>query len=67
VNWQIIGYAYEKLDYADIYNMPNGTTLYNGGSWAPSIRYYGGKFHVFYYDNLGFFVSCIADKPEGPY
>ena len=67
VNWQIIGYAYEKLDYADVYNMPNGTFRYNGGSWAPSIRYHDDKFHVFYYDNLGFFVSCIADKPEGPY
>ena len=67
MNWQIIGYAYEKLDYADVYNMPNGTFRYNGGSWAPSIRYHDAKFHVFYYDNLGFFVSCIADKPEGPY
>jgi len=47
--------------------MPNGSTRYNGGSWAPCIRYYNGQFHVFYYDNLGFFVSCIADKPEGPY
>ncbi|CAF1217895.1 unnamed protein product [Adineta ricciae] len=67
VNWQIIGYAYEKLDYADIYNMPNGSSLYNGGAWAPSIRYYDGKFHIFYFDNLGFFVTCISAKPEGPY
>ncbi|CAF1512109.1 unnamed protein product [Adineta ricciae] len=67
VNWQIIGYAFEKLDYADIYNMPNGSSLYNGGAWAPSIRYFGGKFHISYYDNLGFFVTCISDKPEGPY
>ena len=52
MNWEITGYAFEKLDYADIYNMPNG------GAWAPSIRYY---------DNLGFFVTCISDKPEGPY
>lgn len=67
VNWQIIGYAFEKLDYADIYNMPNGSSRYNGGAWAPSIRYFGGTFHIFYYDNLGFFVTCISDKPEGPY
>jgi beta-xylosidase len=67
VNWQIIGYAYEKLDYANIYDMPNGSSRYNGGAWAPSIRYFGGKFHISYYDNLGFFVTCISDKPEGPY
>ncbi len=32
VNWQIIGYAYEKLDYANIYDMPNGSSRYNGGA-----------------------------------
>lgn len=67
VNWQIIGYAFEKLDYADIYNMPNGSSRYNGGAWAPSIRYYGGKFHISFFDLLGFFIVCISDKPEGPY
>ena len=67
VNWQIIGYAFEKLDYADIYNMPNGSSRYSGGAWAPAIRYFRGKFYISYFDLLGFFIIGISDKPEGPY
>lgn len=47
--------------------MPNGTSRYDGGSWAPSIRYFNGKFHIIYFDLLGFFIICISDKPEGSY
>lgn len=67
VNWEIIGYAYDTLIGNDVYDMKDGKTRYNGGSWAPCIRYHNGKFHIFYYDNLGYFVSCVSDKPEGPY
>ncbi len=59
-----IGYAFEKLDYADICNMPNGSSRYNGGAWAPSIRYFNGKFHITFFDLLGFFIICISDTPE---
>lgn len=67
VNWEIIGYAYERLIGDPVYDMKDGKTRYNGGSWAPCIRYHDGKFYIFYYDNLGYFVTCTADKPEGPY
>lgn len=60
VNWQIIGHA-------DIYNMPNGTRCYNGRAWTPCIRHYNGKFHILYFDLLGFFIICISDKSEDPY
>jgi beta-xylosidase len=47
--------------------MPNGSSRYNGGAWAPSIRYFNGKFHITFFDLLGYFIICISDKPEGPY
>lgn len=67
VNWEIIGYAYDRLIGNNVYDMAGGKTRYNGGSWAPCIRYHKGKFYIFYYDNLGYFVTNVSNRPEGPY
>lgn len=46
VNWEIIGYPYERLEENDAHNMRNGMNIYGQGAWASSLKYYNGKFYV---------------------
>jgi beta-xylosidase len=40
VNWEIVSYAYDRLEESDAMNLSNGKSRYGKGSWASSIRYY---------------------------
>ncbi len=42
VNWKVIGYAMDKLPFAE-YDKP----LHGCGTWAPAIRYHEGVFYIF--------------------
>lgn len=68
VNWEQIGHGIERCDQLDYKNCE--TSL---GLWAPTIRYYQGKFYI-----INTFVSegrearrdnfiITADHPEGPW
>lgn len=46
VNWQIAGYAYDRLVENDKMNLENGQEAYGKGSWASSLRYHNGLFYV---------------------
>ncbi len=46
INWELIGYAYDKLVDNDAMNLNNGKSTYGAGSWASSLRYHDGKFYV---------------------
>jgi len=46
VNWQLIGYAYNKLVENDAMNLDNGKNTYGRGSWASSLRYHNGTYYV---------------------
>jgi len=46
VNWEIIGYPYERLEENDAHNLRNGMNVYGQGSWANSLKAYNGKFYV---------------------
>jgi len=46
VNWDLIGYAYDRLVENDAMNMENGRNAYGQGSWASSLRYHNGTFYV---------------------
>jgi len=62
VNWQIIGYAIDKMpDYAMF-----GQGVNHGGNvWAPSIRYHKGEFYIYYGDpDVGIFMTKTKD-PAG--
>lgn len=50
VNWEIIGYVFDKLTDNPSYDL-NGGTVYGWGQWASSIRYHDGKFYVFFSPN----------------
>lgn len=43
VNWKIINYVYDRLPL-EIYNKP----AHGLGSWAPSIRFHNGSYHVYF-------------------
>ncbi|MDE5793847.1 MAG: glycoside hydrolase 43 family protein [Muribaculaceae bacterium] len=69
VNWETIGYVFDRIDDGDRYDLLNGQTVYGQGQWASSIRYHMGKFYVWFSANGApgkGFVFC-ADNPEGPW
>lgn len=60
LNWQTVGYVFNKLpEWADYY------------FWAPEISYENGKVYVYYAAHKKGGNLCLgiasADKPEGPY
>lgn len=46
VNWELLGYAYDKLVDNDQMNLDSGQNAYGKGSWASSLRYHEGRFYV---------------------
>ncbi len=46
VNWELIGYAYDRLVENDAMNLENGRNCYGRGSWASSLRYHNGTYYV---------------------
>ncbi|WP_372743951.1 glycoside hydrolase 43 family protein [Lutibacter sp.] len=59
VNWEIINHVYQKLPLQK-YDKP----VHGQGSWAPSIRFYEGKFYVYFctpYDGL---FMATTDDPK---
>lgn len=46
VNWEMLNYAYNKLDDVDELNLTNGKSTYGRGSWASSLRYHNGTYYV---------------------
>lgn len=69
VNWETVGYVFDRIDDGDRYNLIDGHTVYGQGQWASSLRYHMGKFWVWFTANGApgkGFVFC-ADKPEGPW
>ena len=51
VNWEIVSYVYDQLEDNDKASLLNGEFSYGGGSWASSIKYAGGEFHICFIAN----------------
>ncbi|UCG49891.1 MAG: glycoside hydrolase 43 family protein [Phycisphaerales bacterium] len=51
VNWELIGYAYDRLVENDAMNLENGRNCYGRGSWASSLRYHKGTYYVSTFSN----------------
>ena len=51
VNWEIVSYVYDQLEDNDKASLLNGEFSYGGGSWASSIKYYNGEFHICFIAN----------------
>jgi beta-xylosidase len=64
VNWSLIGRVYDRLDIDPRYD---AMEAYGRGSWAPSIRYQGGLFYVYFCTpDEGLYMSTAQD-PAGPW
>ncbi|WP_419706668.1 RICIN domain-containing protein [Promicromonospora sp. NFX87] len=46
VNWEIVSYAFDRLDISDAASLRNGKNSYGEGQWASSIRFHDGTFYV---------------------
>jgi beta-xylosidase len=46
VNWEMVSYAYQKLEDNDETTMQNGRNMYGKGSWASSLRYHNGIYYA---------------------
>jgi xylan 1,4-beta-xylosidase len=46
VNWELVGYAIDKLDLGPPYRLEGGN-VYGRGIWAPCLRYHNGTFYIF--------------------
>jgi beta-xylosidase len=46
VNWEIVNYAFNRLDISDAASLRNGSNSYGQGQWASSIRFREGTFYV---------------------
>jgi len=62
VNWRIIGYAMEAFPFESYRNPQHGK-----GVWAPALRFYDGKFWIFFgAPDEGIFMTT-AENPAGPW
>ncbi|MGM7423815.1 family 43 glycosylhydrolase [Cellulosimicrobium sp. CpK407] len=51
VNWEIVGYVYDRLGVGDVSSLRNGQNGYGNGQWASSLRYHDGTFYVVFNTN----------------
>lgn len=68
VNWETIGYVFDRLEDNPRYSLEDGT-VYGKGQWATSIRYRDGKFYLLFSPNDQPYKSYIfsAENPAGPW
>jgi beta-xylosidase len=71
VNWEYCCNPLTKLSNNADYNLENNTNVYSKGSWACSLMYRGGKFHILFNvfgrgDDAGGYV-LTATNAEGPW
>ncbi|HLP05707.1 MAG TPA: glycoside hydrolase 43 family protein [Paludibacter sp.] len=69
VNWEIVNYAYDTLANVDAMNLVDGKSTYGRGSWASSIRYHQGLFHIstFAQTTGKTYIYTTRDIEKGPW
>jgi len=67
VNWELLGYACDKLDLGPEFRLEDGKEIYGQGIWAPSFRYHNGIFYIFSNVNHHKTQLFTATNPAGPW
>ena len=69
VNWETVGYVFDRLTDSPKYDMQEGT-VYGRGQWATSLKYHKGRFYALFAPNDnpgGDTYICTAERAEGPW
>lgn len=62
VNWELVNYAIDRVPPYEAYK---GSPKHGHGVWAPSIKYYGGEYYIYWGDpDYGVFMIKTQD-PSG--
>ena len=65
VNWKIVSYCSPTLEDGEAESLENGKDEYMFGTWASSIRFHDGKFHVSTFNNRTKTTYVfVTDDPE---
>lgn len=67
VNWSLVSYACDKLDFGPEFRLEDGKSIYGQGIWAPSFRYHNGTFYIFSNVNHRKTQLFTATNPAGPW
>lgn len=67
VNWQHLGYAFDRIDLGPEFRLEEGKEIYGQGIWAPSFRYHNGTFYIFTNVNGQTTQLFRATNPAGPW
>jgi beta-xylosidase len=67
VNWQHLGYAFDRLDLGPGFRLEQGQEIYGQGIWAPSFRYHNGTFYIFSNINQHSTQLFRATNAAGPW
>lgn len=67
VNWELLGYAFDRMDLGPDMRLEGGKSMYGRGIWAPSFRYRDGTFYIF--SNINGHTTQVfrATDPAGPW
>ena len=66
VNWELSGYAIDRLDLGPTYRLEGGN-IYGRGIWAPCIRYHQGTFYIFSNVNGAGLQVLRSKSIQGPW
>lgn len=67
VNWELISYAVNRLDFGPAYRLQEGKDIYGQGIWAPCLRFHKGVFYLFTNVNGQTTQLFTATNPKGPW
>ncbi|WP_146403205.1 family 43 glycosylhydrolase [Planctomycetes bacterium CA13] len=67
VNWELLTYAFDRLDLGPAFRMEDGKSIYGQGIWAPCFRYHDGTFYIFTNVNGHTTQLFTATDPAGPW
>lgn len=51
IDWEILTYVYDKLEYTDEECLRNGKNAYGRGMWAATLRFHNGIFYICFVAN----------------
>src|SRR5688500_1946693 len=67
VNWELVSYAFDRLNIGNRFTLENDKEFYGQGIWAPCLRYHNNTFYIFSNINGQGTQIFSATNPAGPW